>query len=245
MLQGASFMGVQALRSKRLILLHETRVRRTAKKKSPLCRAWSTLSMRVAPANQPEESDVRELFGKESEFFWNPLSKPRFLRFGLLAELLLIQKLLVNALSGHHSLFSVHGRMLQWFPLHSRVFPVSPYPLNLGGDISPPKLTCGPQKKHCKTWDFRHSTPNFGGESATSKILRVWAYKVFSSKKARCVHSHFYSLGNHRRMLCSFTPFTWIVATKSTPEWHERSLKKMLWVGHCCRAAQRTLSYYK
>ena len=47
---------------------------------------------------------------------------------------------------------------------------VSPYPLNLGGDISPPKFRGRPSPKHCKTRDFGHSTPKFRGESATPKI---------------------------------------------------------------------------
>ena len=37
--------------------------------------------------------------------------------------------------------------------------PVSAYPLNLGGDRSPPKFWRWPSTKHCKTRGFGHSTP--------------------------------------------------------------------------------------
>ena len=40
-----------------------------------------------------------------------------------------------------------------------------PYPLNLGGGISPPKFRGLPSKKHYKTRDFGHSTPKIQGVS--------------------------------------------------------------------------------
>ena len=124
---------LHVLRWKRLTLLHERRVRRTVKRKSicppPLCRSLKHSMTHapkppfsetapfsgVAPANQTEESEVRELPGKESGIcsgtppffggvciaftskrgfrnqFRTPfleVRKPHFLRFGL-PELLL------------------------------------------------------------------------------------------------------------------------------------------------------------